>query len=42
MNYLLTIAPNASGLALGANGDSVHRQAMLRKVDGRWEVQRMR
>ena len=42
VNYLLTIAPNASGLALGANGDSVHRQAMLRKVNGRWEVQRMR
>ena len=42
VRYLLTIAPNASGLALGANGDSVHRQAMFRKVEGRWEVLRMR
>ena len=42
VHYLLTIAPNASGLALGANSDSVHRKAMLRKVDGRWEVLRLR
>ena len=42
VRYLLTIAPNASGLALGANGDSVHRQAMFRKVEGRWQVLRMR
>ena len=42
VHYLLTIAPNASGLALGANGDSVHRQAILHKVDGRWEVFRLR
>ena len=42
VHYLLTIAPNASGLALGAASDSVHRQAMLHKVDGRWEVLRLR
>ena len=42
VNYLLTTAPNASGLALGADGDTVHLKAMLQKADGNWHVLRMR
>lgn len=42
VRYVLTVAPNASGLALGAGADSVHHLAMLRKVDGQWQVARLR
>ena len=42
VRYVLTVAPNASGLALGAGTDSVHRLAMLRRVDGQWQVARLR
>ena len=42
VDYVITVAPNGSGLALGAGGDSAHRRAMLRKVDGQWQVARLR
>lgn len=42
VHYVLTVVPSASGLALGSNGDSVHGQAMFHKVEGRWQVLRLR
>lgn len=38
VDYLLTVAPNANGVALGADRDSTRRRALLRKEDGRWHA----
>lgn len=38
VDYLLTIAPNANGIALGANRDSVRQQALFAREDGKWVV----
>jgi hypothetical protein len=36
--FLLTIAPNANGVALGADRDTVQQQALFRREDGKWVV----
>jgi hypothetical protein len=36
--YLLTIVPNANGLALGADRDTLQQQALFRREDGKWVV----
>lgn len=38
VDFLLTIAPNANGVALGANKDSVRQQALFAREDGQWVV----
>ena len=38
VDYLLTVAPNANGVALGADRDSTRRRALLVKEDGRWRA----
>ncbi len=38
VNYALTVAPNVNGTALGADKDSSHHRALLRKEDGSWRV----
>lgn len=42
VDYVLTVAPNANGVALGANLDAIRRRAVLGKVEGRWRVVRLR
>ena len=36
--YVLTVAPNENGVALGADRDSARHQALLRREDGKWVV----
>jgi hypothetical protein len=38
VEYVATIAPNANGVAVGADRDSTYAIAELRRRDGRWEV----
>jgi hypothetical protein len=38
VDYLLTVVPNANGVALGADKDSTRRRALLRREDGNWIV----
>ena len=38
VNYVLTVAPNENGVALGADRDSTRLQALLRREDGKWVV----
>ena len=38
VNYLLTVAPNANGVALGADQDTTRHRALLLKMDGRWRT----
>lgn len=37
-DYVITIAPNANGVALGADADSVRHRAVLRRDGGNWRV----
>ncbi|MEO7455105.1 MAG: hypothetical protein ABIY52_02510 [Gemmatimonadaceae bacterium] len=39
VSWLLTLAPNENGKALGADRDSLPRRAVLVRVDGRWVAQ---
>src|SRR5258708_7301084 len=41
VSYLFTILPNANGVALGADRDTVRRVALLEKLDGRWRLVRL-
>jgi hypothetical protein len=36
--YVVTVAPNANGVALAADRDSVHREATLVRTDSGWQV----
>lgn len=38
VSYVLTVAPNVNGTALGADKDSTHLRALLHKADGSWRV----
>ena len=38
--YVTTIASNANGAAMGADRDSIFGTAFMRRVDGRWLVER--
>ena len=38
--YVITIASNANGAAMGVNRDSMFASASMRRVDGRWRVER--
>lgn len=38
VDYVLTVAPNENGVALGADRDSTKLQALLRREDGKWVV----
>jgi hypothetical protein len=38
VDYVVTIAPNANGVAVGADRDTTFGLAELRERDGRWEV----
>lgn len=38
VEYVATVAPNANGVAIGADRDSTHAVAELRKRDGQWRV----
>ena len=38
VTYLLTVAPNANGVALGVDKDSVRQRALLGRDDGKWVV----
>jgi hypothetical protein len=38
VDYLLTVAPNENGVALGAGKDSVRQQALLLREEGKWIV----
>jgi hypothetical protein len=38
VEYVATVAPNANGVAVGADRDSTFAIAELRRVDGRWRV----
>ena len=40
--YVTTIASNANGTALDANRDSIFGIAFMRRVDGRWRLERTR
>ncbi len=42
VDYVSTIASNASGAAMGADRDSIFGIASMRRVDGRWFVERTR
>ena len=37
-NYLITLAANANGVALGATRDTVRHRALLLRDEGRWRV----
>jgi hypothetical protein len=37
-SYLVTVAPNANGVATGADRDTARFVAALRKVDGAWRL----
>jgi hypothetical protein len=37
-SYVVTVAVNANGVALGADRDSLHRKAMLVRTDSGWQV----
>ena len=41
VDFLLTVKPNANGVALGADRDSIPRRALLIKQDGRWRAVNM-
>ena len=41
VDFLLTVKPNANGVALGADRDSIPRRALLVKQDGRWRAVNM-
>lgn len=38
VNYLLTVSPNANGVALRADHDSTRHRALLTRKEGRWRV----
>jgi hypothetical protein len=38
VEYVATIAPNANGVAVGADRDTTYAVAVLRKHDGQWRV----
>jgi hypothetical protein len=41
VDFLLTVTPNANGVALGADRDSTRRRALLWREDGRWRAVRL-
>ena len=41
VDFLLTVKPNANGVALGADRDSIPHRALLVRQDGRWRAVNM-